>query len=88
MNKGWTPERRAKQAAAIRRWKPWQKSTGPKSTAGKQKASQNAYKEGGWAELQRELRVLKKMMREQEEMLASSSLLRLNITTYDSHHSM
>src|SRR5262245_11949855 len=27
--KRWTPERRARQAAAIRAWQPWQKSTGP-----------------------------------------------------------
>ena len=38
----WTPERKAKQAEAIRRWKPWEHSTGPKSDAGKRVASQNA----------------------------------------------
>jgi hypothetical protein len=38
----WTPERRAKQAAAIRKWQPWDKSTGPTTAEGKRRASQNA----------------------------------------------
>src|SRR3954451_21000362 len=32
---GWTPERRARQAEAIQQWKPWEKSTGPRTTRGK-----------------------------------------------------
>ena len=39
---GWTPERRAKQAEAIRRWHPWESSTGPRSDAGKRKSARNA----------------------------------------------
>ena len=46
MARNWTPEERAKQAAAIRKWKPWQQSTGPKTTAGKAASSQNALKHG------------------------------------------
>lgn len=42
----WTAERRQKHAEAIRRWKPWTKSTGPKTAAGKARAAQNAYKHG------------------------------------------
>lgn len=41
---GWTPERRVKQAEAVRRWKPWEKSTGPRTEAGKARSSQNADK--------------------------------------------
>ena len=41
---GWSAERRAKHAAAIRRWKPWLKSTGPKSKAGKRRTARNAFK--------------------------------------------
>ncbi|MGH1397629.1 MAG: hypothetical protein ACRBCT_00240 [Alphaproteobacteria bacterium] len=46
MSKGWSEERRRKQAEAIRRHRPWEKSTGPKSQAGKAVSSQNALKHG------------------------------------------
>ena len=32
---GWTSERRARQAEQIRRWRPWERSTGPTSSSGK-----------------------------------------------------
>ena len=51
----WTPERRARQAELIRQWKPWEKSTGPRTPDGKAKAARNAWKGGHWREL-RELR--------------------------------
>lgn len=41
MNNGWTPERRARQAALIRSWKPWERSTGPRTESGKAAASMN-----------------------------------------------
>ena len=44
MTHGWTPEQRKKQAKAIRKWKPWEKSTGPKSEAGKAVSRMNARK--------------------------------------------
>lgn len=43
---GWTEERRRKQAEIIRRHKPWEKSTGPRTEKGKQRSSINAYKHG------------------------------------------
>lgn len=43
-SRGWNDERREKHAAAIRRWKPWAKSTGPRSAAGKARTAQNAAK--------------------------------------------
>jgi len=42
----WTEERRQKQSEAIRRWKPWEQSTGPKSEQGKRAASRNSLKHG------------------------------------------
>lgn len=39
----WTPERRARQAELITAAKPWEKSTGPRTEAGKAKSSRNAY---------------------------------------------
>lgn len=47
MANGWTPERRARQAQLIRNWKPWEKSTGPRTDEGKVKASSNSLKHGG-----------------------------------------
>ena len=44
--KGWTPERRARQAASIARWRPWRQSTGPRTVEGKTRASANAFKHG------------------------------------------
>ena len=58
-----TPEHRKLRAALIRRWKPWEKSTGPKSTEGKVRSAQNAYK-GGW---RAQLRELRRVLREQDD---------------------
>ena len=43
---GWTPERRSRQAALIRGWQPWRRSTGPKTEAGKAHCMMNALKHG------------------------------------------
>ncbi len=43
---GWTQERRLKQSEAIKCWKPWEKSTGAKTTEGKEKSKMNAYTHG------------------------------------------
>ena len=42
----WSPERRARQAARIREWAPWRRSTGPKTKAGKMRCAQNAFRHG------------------------------------------
>jgi hypothetical protein len=41
MANGWTPERKARQAAMIRAWKPWERSTGPVTQEGKAESSKN-----------------------------------------------
>ena len=56
----WTPERRAKQAAAIHAWQPWKRATGPRTVEGKAKASRNAY--AGAMRLQ--LRALGRVLRD------------------------
>jgi len=43
---GWTQERRARQAENIKRWKPWEKSTGPTSKKGKARSCLNALRDG------------------------------------------
>ena len=60
-----TPEHRRLMGELIRRWKPWEKSTGPKSAEGKAKAARNPYK-GGERQMLRELR---RVLREQAEAL-------------------
>jgi len=42
----WTEEARQRQSEAIKRWRPWESSTGPRSAEGKAVASQNAFKHG------------------------------------------
>ncbi|PIL46089.1 hypothetical protein CR105_03080 [Massilia eurypsychrophila] len=42
----WTPEQRARQSALIRTWKPWERSTGPSTEAGKAIAAGNSLKHG------------------------------------------
>ena len=45
--RNWTVEQRLRQSEAIRRWKPWEASTGAKTTHGKAISSKNATKTGG-----------------------------------------
>jgi hypothetical protein len=61
MANGWTTERRAKQSAAIRQWRAWERSTGPRTAAGKARVARNAWK-GGKRDLLRTLAQLLKSM--------------------------
>jgi len=70
--KGWTPERRARQALAIRTWEPWRKSTGPRTEAGKARSAGNALKHGLRSKAQAAFR------REDRRLLSLSAL---NIAT-------
>ena len=45
----WTDEARVKQAEQIKEWKPWLKSTGPKTEEGKSASSMNALKGGAYS---------------------------------------
>lgn len=54
MANGWTPERKARQAELIRQWRPWEKSTGPRTSAGKRVSSRNRER-GGLRELLRSI---------------------------------
>lgn len=65
MANGWTPERRARQAAAIQQWQPWKQSTGPRTAQGKEAISRNAWK-GGHRQL---FRAMAEALRGQREWL-------------------
>lgn len=61
MANGWTPERRARQAALIRTWKPWEQSTGPRTAEGKAKSCRNGDKGAVWQVERDNLRELRKL---------------------------
>lgn len=69
MANGWTPERRARQAEAIRLWKPWAKSTGPRTNEGKARAKMNAYRGGRWRELRELSKAMNVLLRAQRDGL-------------------
>jgi len=56
----WTAEQRQLQREAIERWKPWERSTGPKSPGGKLKSSRNPLVHGlrsnPWRDLKASIR--------------------------------
>ena len=68
MASSWTPERRARQAALIRTWRPWQKATGPRTPDGKATTSRNAYKGGHWLMLRELSRMVNAEIREAGEL--------------------
>ena len=66
---GWTPERRKRQSEAIRRWKPWNQSTGPKSQEGKAAVASNAWTGGERPRLRQAIKELNEVMRKQRDWL-------------------
>lgn len=65
----WTIERRLKQREAIQRWKPWTRSTGPKTEKGKFKSSKNALKTGDSSFIRLFIKELNKIFKKQKEMI-------------------
>jgi hypothetical protein len=59
----WTPERRAQQSEAIHRWRPWTKSTGPKTAKGKAIVARNAFNGGKRPELRQHLQEVRCQLR-------------------------
>ena len=65
----WTPERRARQAELIRTWKPWAKSTGPRSPEGKEQVKRNAWTGGNWLKMRELTRLVNAEIREARELV-------------------
>jgi hypothetical protein len=65
----WTPEQRQRQREAIQRWKPWSKSTGPRSPEGKAAAARNAWTGGHLVKLRQVIKELNQALRAQREWL-------------------
>lgn len=57
MARVWTEEQKQRQRERIMEWRPWEKSTGPRSVQGKQVSSRNAYTGGLWLELRELVKV-------------------------------
>ena len=65
----WTPERRARQTQAIRRWRPWEHSTGPRTAEGKARSARNAFKGGHWRREREFFQTARQVLREHREAL-------------------
>ncbi len=66
----WTPEARAKQAELIKKWKPWEHSTGSVTEEGKERSAQNSTKTGWYsADLKQARAYLNGLDRERRSLL-------------------
>jgi hypothetical protein len=65
----WTPEQRQRQREAIRRWNPWNQSTGPQSAKGKAAASRNAWTGGHAVKLRQIIKELNQALKGQRDWL-------------------
>ena len=64
-----TPDHRKMRAELINQWKPWQKSTGPRTDAGKAKSAANSRKHGNRSRKALEdMRWLREFLRECSEV--------------------
>ncbi len=67
---GWSKERRERQAELIRQWQPWAKSTGPKSTEGKERVARNAWRGGHRQKLRELSKMVNAEIREARQTIA------------------
>ncbi len=73
-SRSWTPERRAAQAERMRTQKPWLKTTGPKTDAGKQRVAKNSQTHGRRsAEFMQQVKILRTLLRTQRAQLKNLS---------------
>ncbi len=65
----WTPEQRLRQSEAIRRWKPWEFSTGAKTPQGKAISSKNASKTGDSVYVRELIKQMNRILKQQKDLL-------------------
>jgi hypothetical protein len=65
----WTEQQKKNQSLAIRRWKPWLKSTGAKTDMGKATISQNAIKDGQSIKNRQIIKELNRLLRIQRNTI-------------------
>jgi hypothetical protein len=61
----WTLEQRLRQSEAIRRWRPWEASTGAKTPHGKAISSKNATKTGDSVYVRELIKQMNRILKEQ-----------------------
>ncbi len=66
----WTLEQRLRQSEAIRRWKPWEHSTGAKTEQGKTISSKNATKTGDSVYVRELIKQINRLIREQKDLIS------------------
>ena len=70
-----TPEHRRLRSELIRRWRPWEKSTGPRTPEGKARSSRNRWRGGQREQFRTLMRELNTVFDEQTEALDDVELL-------------
>jgi hypothetical protein len=66
MSRRWTEAQRQQLSERVRDWKPWEKSTGPRSVEGKKRAAMRALKTGEHAA---DIRATRKIIAAQNRLL-------------------
>ena len=64
-----TPEHRQLRSELIRRWRPWERSTGPRTPEGKARSSRNRWRGGQREQLRALMRGLNDTLNDQAEAL-------------------
>jgi hypothetical protein len=65
----WTQEQRLRQSEVIRRWRPWESSTGAKTPQGKAISSKNATKTGDSVFLRELIKQMNRILKKQRDLL-------------------
>lgn len=64
----WTPEQRRRKSEAIHRWKPWTKTRGPVTPAGKARCCMNSYRGGARTKAAAMATALRELSRRLDDM--------------------